>query len=109
MQALLRALTDPRTAWVRLIISLAVALICFGLAAQAWHQARTWPERAILPLQDPLANLNQLGVNVDLAQYTPAELENALDHISEGGFHWVRQRFPWDQIEPQQSTYDWDT
>jgi hypothetical protein len=103
----LRFLTDPRRAWVRLGLALLVALLCCSLAAWAWQRNRTWPERVLLPLQDPLANLNQVGVNADLAQYTPAELDAVLAHIARGGFRWVRQRFPWDQIEPQQGAYDW--
>ncbi len=47
-------------------------------------------------------------VNVTLEQYVNAELAVVLDLIAEGGFAWVRQRFPWQEIEPAPGEYRWE-
>jgi len=50
-----------------------------------------------------------LGVNVALEQYATEEaLVQALMTIRAGGFTWIRQRFPWDEIEPSPRRYQWD-
>jgi O-antigen ligase len=51
--------------------------------------------------------VNPFGVNVALEQYDEAELEKALALIEAGGFQWVRQTFPWANIEAQPGQYDW--
>lgn len=107
MQAFLRFLTASRRAWIRLVAALAVGILCLGLAAWQWYQARTWPDRILAPLPDPLANLDQLGVNADLAQYDPGQLDAVLAQVQEAGFRWIRQRFPWNEIEQQPGTFDW--
>jgi O-antigen ligase len=48
-----------------------------------------------------------LGVNVALEQYSAQQRAEVLDAIAAAGFGWVRQRFPWDQIEPAPGAYDW--
>lgn len=53
------------------------------------------------------ADVPILGVNVALEQYSEAELEQALSHVADAGFVWVRQRFVWRQIEPQPGQFDW--
>ena len=106
---LLRFFMDPRRAWIRTSASAAASALCIALAVWLWYRDRTWAERAVLPLSSPLANLNQPGVNVDLAQYEPSELERALGQIEQGGFLWMRQRFPWNEIEPQRGVFEWAT
>src|SRR5579859_2109931 len=44
-----------------------------------------------------------VGLNVALEQYP--DLEPVMAQI--GAFHWLRQTFPWDQIEPARGRYDW--
>ena len=44
-----------------------------------------------------------LAVNVALEQYP--DLDPVLDSLT--AFHWLRQTFPWDQIEPAHGQYDW--
>lgn len=48
-----------------------------------------------------------LGVNVALERYDPAQRGETLDAIVAAGFGWVRQRFPWEQIEPAPGVYQW--
>ncbi|MBI3286745.1 MAG: O-antigen ligase family protein [Chloroflexi bacterium] len=51
-----------------------------------------------------------LGVNVALERYqTTEELRRVLELIQAGGFRWIRQTFPWAQIEPRPGRYDWAT
>ena len=48
------------------------------------------------------------GVNVALEQETSAaDRQRALALARAAGFAWVRQRFPWAQIEPQPGQFDW--
>ncbi|MBL7202070.1 MAG: O-antigen ligase family protein [Anaerolineae bacterium] len=108
MRAFLRFWTDPARARLRLLLLAATSVICALWSAWIWHRSRTWPESALLPLQDPLANLNQVGVNVDLAQYDAVELDRVLSQVRDAGFRWVRQRFGWEEIEPQRGRLTWD-
>jgi hypothetical protein len=46
------------------------------------------------------AGLNPFGVNTFLEQEAdPAKRELAVRMIAEAGFHWIRQEFPWEDIE----------
>ena len=46
------------------------------------------------------ADVNPFGVNVFLEQEVdPAKRELAVQMAAEAGFHWLRQEFPWEDIE----------
>jgi hypothetical protein len=46
------------------------------------------------------AGANPFGVNVFLEQEVePAKRERAIQMIADAGFHWLRQEFPWEDIE----------
>jgi len=46
------------------------------------------------------AGVNPFGINVFLEQEVePAKRERAIQMIAEAGFHWIRQEFPWEDIE----------
>ncbi|MCD4738148.1 MAG: O-antigen ligase family protein [Anaerolineae bacterium] len=49
-----------------------------------------------------------LCANAALEQYDAASLTWALDTIAAGEFTWVRQRFPWAEIEPAPGEYQWE-
>lgn len=70
-------------------------------ATRGWIDAT---ETLDLPLRLPL-----VGVNVELTQYAPDELETELAKIEAAGFTWVRQSFWWEQIEPEAGIFEWDT
>jgi O-antigen ligase len=86
-----------------------VALVLTGyrLVTQRWYE-----QRGILPQTLPTLTLpadQRYGVNVSLEQYTSDEdLQRALQLVKDGGFYWVRQDFPWAEIEPQPGEYDWE-
>ncbi len=71
-----------------------------AIAERGWENAT---ESLDLPYRLPLA-----GVNVDLLQYAPDELERELDRIAAAGFTWVRQSFLWEAIEPEPGAFEWD-
>lgn len=88
---------------VVLLIGLALLAAATGLAlaqqSAAAHLDEAPPQAARLP--------RSLGVNVALEQYDPQQRDEALAEIAAAGFGWVRQRFPWDQIEPTPGAFDW--
>lgn len=51
----------------------------------------------------------RFGVNANLEQYSPAELQQQLDRMAQLNVVWVRQRFLWDEIEPTKGEYQWET
>jgi len=85
------------------LIGLALLAAATGLAlaqqSAAAHLREAPPQAARLP--------RSLGVNVALEQYDPQQRADALAELAAAGFGWVRQRFPWDQIEPMPGVFDW--
>ena len=47
------------------------------------------------------------GVNVELLQYSDAELRAHLERIQAAGFRWIRQFAYWNEIEPSPGNFDW--
>lgn len=61
------------------------------------------------PPDMPLAYVYPLGVNASLERYeTEEELRRALEYARDGGFLWLRQHFPWAQIESEPGVYSWE-
>ena len=48
------------------------------------------------------------GVNVELLQYTDAELRRTLESIRAANFRWIRQFAYWDDLEPAPGEFDWE-
>ena len=62
---------------------------------------------AVLP-GPPLPSDSMYGVNTSLEQYATAEeLSGALAWVKAAGFGWVRQHFPWADIEPTPGQFEW--
>ncbi|MBN1581070.1 MAG: hypothetical protein JXA89_10235, partial [Anaerolineae bacterium] len=102
-------MAGPQYALGRFLALAVLGTLCMIVAVFWGWRNETWTERAVLPLSDPLANRNELGVNVDLQQYEPADLAVVLADIESAGFRWVRQRFPWSEIEPEPRRFEWAT
>ncbi len=69
------------------------------------HRGIVYGEPPNIPAQPAF-----LGVNVALEQYSDsAGLAQALATIRAGGFAWVRQLFPWAEIEPAPGDYRWES
>lgn len=93
-----------------LLYSLLLALV--GILAWELVADHAHSQRGIVygtPPDIPQAAVNPFGVNVSLERYHGEDLSRALAMIEEGGFRWVRQRFPWAEIEPEPGRYDWET
>ena len=87
------------------LCALALLASLLGVAAVA-HQNAVQAFGVTNGLPDPKLDRRPasiLGLNVALEQY--ADLEPVLSQIS--AFHWLRQSFPWDQIEPARGSYNW--
>jgi O-antigen ligase len=90
-----------------------LALLLLGTALLAGATGLAWAQRmaahtAIVQTSAQIERPPQpLGVNVALEQYSDQQRAETLDAIAAAGFGWVRQRFPWDQIEPEPGVYDW--
>lgn len=87
-----------------LLIGLALILSASGLA---WTQHTAQNRLAAQPLAPPARPRSPLGVNVALQAYLPAQRTATLDAVKQAGFGWVRQRFPWDEIEPTRGEFRW--
>lgn len=67
-----------------------------------------------VPATEPLypmahSGLNPYGINTFLEQEAePAKVEQSIRLISEAGFHWIRQQFPWQDIEISAKGDYWD-
>lgn len=68
----------------------------FHLATNALHpQPRTAPDAPMAH-----AGVNPFGINVFLNQEVEEwKREQSLQMIADAGFHWIRQEFPWEDIE----------
>lgn len=87
-----------------LLLSLAV-LGTLQLVAQQRFLTRGWDATPPAPLPD--TTYPPLCVNAALEQYDPVQLAWALDLVADGGFTWVRQHFPWAEIEPVPGHFEW--
>ncbi|MCY4525032.1 MAG: hypothetical protein OXB89_00345, partial [Anaerolineaceae bacterium] len=50
-----------------------------------------------------------LGANVELSQYAADELDAHLSRMHGAQITWVRQLFPWNAIETQPGSFDWES
>lgn len=89
--------------WIWSLVGLAAVFALAAMVTWPLAQSRTddlWPGL-------PLAADNSLGVNVDFSRLDATAREQALVAMEAAGLRWVRQRFPWDTIEPQRGTFQW--
>ncbi len=96
--------------------SLILALLCLaglvlviGAALAVTRQHEQSTRGIFFGLPEPLTPPQRgLGVNVALEQYDAAQLKTELAQIKQAGVGWIRQTFPWAQIEPEQGRFDWE-
>ncbi len=88
-------------------IAYVFCLACFfstsGYAWRWWHFER----RGIESSGRGAARARGMGVNVELTRYDADQLDTVLDDVSALGMDHIRQRFRWQDIEPQAGVYDW--
>jgi hypothetical protein len=92
--------------WSILWLALLVILVGIGtwLGLNLRHIQSSYP--GISPTI-PLAADKSYGVNADLTRYPPAALDPTLARMSELGLRWIRQPFPWAEIEPVSGQFNW--
>ncbi len=86
-----------------------VALVWSTLQLQPWNQPATAHEE--LPPADaiPWTQVNPIGVNTFLnREVEPWKREHTLEMAREAGAGWIKQHFPWRDIETEQDVY-WDS
>lgn len=54
------------------------------------------------------ADVPRLGVNVAIENCPAATLRQTLAPLFDGELKWIRQTFPWAQIEPEPGRFEWD-
>ena len=93
-----------RSLWLGSILGLVLVVVLASAAFVVWN--RSPATRAPLPAV-PLAADKSLGANTDLSLLSASEREQVLSAMESGGLRWLRQRFPWDLIEPTAGQYEW--
>jgi O-antigen ligase len=88
--------------WLALLIILAGVGTWLGLDLR--HIQSSYPG---LSPTIPLAADKSYGVNADLTRYPPVALDHTLARMNELGLRWIRQPFPWAEIEPTSGQFNW--
>jgi len=114
MDAIMRSKTQPsKPASMRNVIIFVCAVMAFLgsiAAAFATRQERDFNLRGYIDAtqtQELPFRIARLGVNADLTQYTPDELQQNLIWMEQAHIKWIRQEFRWDEIERNQGEFDW--
>jgi O-antigen ligase len=89
------------------LYALAVVLLASAAIVLWWRQGQTSETAEWNSTSQAQASVYPFGVNVSLEQYEPTDRERALAMIEAAGLRWVRQSFPWAEIEPQPGHYRW--
>lgn len=93
----------------RLLLAGLALILSLALAAAA---LLSW--RALAPQQGevldvvPLAADKSLGVNADLGGVDASVVDGQMRVMKGYGFHWLRYRFAWDEMEPRRGSYNWE-
>jgi len=102
-----------RTSWLALTgiaaLGIMAALLAFILLRMIlqYHQSVRGVALGVMPSDMPLRSSGSpYGVAVALEQ-DQVNLDRSLDLAQQGGFLWLRQRFPWKDIEPQRGVFAW--
>ncbi len=86
---------------------LSALLLCSLTALSGWAWRAAFSELRGIERTRVQEHGPAQGFNVDLVQYEPQERAHALHDIERLGSRWVRQQFPWREIEPMEGIYDW--
>ena len=89
-----------------LISALALLASLLGTTAVV-HQHTTQTFGTVNGLPDPSLDPRPSGLAVNVALQQYGDLNPVLDSLT--AFYWLRQTFPWDEIEPRRGEFYWDT
>jgi len=99
-----------RKPWLFLMIGLACVCVA-GLGIPQLVARQNFLDRGqVSPAPQPRADvgMSPLCVNTALEQYDAEQLAWALETVDQGGFPWMRQRFPWSEIEIAPGDFRWE-
>jgi O-antigen ligase len=96
-----------RSLTIRICLYTLALVILASAAIALWWRQRQMTEEQGFVVSAPQASVYPFGVNASLEQYEPTDRQRALAMIEAAGLHWVRQSFPWAEIEPQPGHYRW--
>lgn len=86
----------------------AAGILLLSIAALLGRQQVQPPQRlAALPHAVPAAPQQRLGVSADLRALSAAERAAAFSAMQAARIGWVRQPFPWDEIEAVRGEFNW--
>ncbi len=89
------------------ITGLALAILAGGANVAAHHQAARGVAQGF-PAPLAYSDVPRLGVNAHLEDYDTATLSNTLKPLLSQELRWVRQTFPWAEIEATPGRLEWD-
>ncbi|MFB0534734.1 MAG: O-antigen ligase family protein [Anaerolineae bacterium] len=96
-----------RSLTIRICLHALALVVLVSAAIVLWWRQRQTVEGPGYVVNAPQASAYPFGVNVSLEQYDTTDRERALAMIEAAGLRWVRQSFPWAEIEPQPGHYRW--
>jgi len=98
----------PSPALGRPVLWLVLLLVAAGVGAGLGLRIRNlYSAYPGLSPDVTLAADKAYGVTTDLTRYPPQDLHPALEQMSRLGLKWVRQPFPWAEMEPAPGQFDW--
>ena len=100
---------NRRRAWLQLvaaIVALLLLLVLIGDDLLDWRQRHAGIESGWSRRQPPIEHPRYL-VNTELDGLEPQAMNAQLEAIRANGIETIRQRFAWEQIEPQPGQFDW--
>jgi O-antigen ligase len=93
-----------RVVWLILLLASVIVGVWLGLSLR-----RVQSSYPGLSPNIPLAAKKTYGVNADLTNLLPEELDHATVQMSELGLGWVRQPFRWGKIEQAPGQFTWSS
>lgn len=106
-----RTFPSRQTALMALRVAAVIALIALiwsTVQLEPWRQAAGSPGNAAASGEIPWTQVNPIGVNTFLGHEVEAwKRERTVEMAAEAGAGWIKQHFPWRDIETEQDVY-WD-
>ncbi|MEM7034398.1 MAG: O-antigen ligase family protein [Chloroflexota bacterium] len=101
---MLKRISMPLWAIIAFLVFIISTIIALRLQQQITQSEAAFPPASP---NIPLASDNGFGVTMDMTQYDPEALQQALDGMQAVKFAWIRQPFQWSEIQPEPDQFDW--
>ena len=91
--------------WLVLAVQTALLILLLGALGRLLYQA-LWLKHAVVSVRPPTSipntDVNPYGANLFLSrEVEPWKLDKTLQMAADSGIGWVKQQFPWEEIEPR--------